>query len=54
MLLGYLIFLILVKRFDVKLVNLRSMLTNEILDQLMETFKEWRIVFKAYPIQEGV
>lgn len=37
-----------------KMVNLRSMLTDEILDQLVEVFKDWSTVFKAYPTQSLV
>lgn len=36
------------------LVNLGSMLTNEIIDQLVEVFKEWGTVFKAYPLNVSI
>ena len=32
------------------MVNLSSMLTDEIIDQLVEIFKDWSTVFKAYPL----
>jgi len=35
-------------------VTLGSTLTNEIIDQLIQEFKDWGAVFKVYPIQAGV
>ena len=50
MLLGYLIFLILVKRFDVKLVNNHLVLTDEILDKLIQEFRNWKEIPSSYPL----
>ena len=39
-----------VRIIGLKMVNLRSMLTDEIIDQLIEVFKDWSTLFRAYPL----